>query len=53
VPAEEIPAGRSKLSMKFSKTGNFEGNAEPFFDQSWKLPQVEEIDFVGYGSEIE
>jgi arylsulfatase len=29
---EKVPAGDSTLSMKFTKTGNFEGNAELFID---------------------
>jgi hypothetical protein len=27
----------------------FYGPTAPFFDQSWKLPQVEEMDFANYG----
>ena len=29
---EEVPTGKSELSMKFTKTGNFEGDAEIFID---------------------
>jgi len=29
---EEVPAGKSELSMKFTKTGNFEGDAELFIN---------------------
>jgi hypothetical protein len=27
----------------------FYGPTEPFFDQSWKLPQIEEVDFSTFG----
>jgi len=27
----------------------FYGPTEPFFDQSWKLPQIEEVDYNKYG----
>ena len=29
----------------------FYGPTEPFFDQSWKLPQVEEVDFAQYAKQ--
>jgi len=29
----------------------FYGPTDPFFDQSWKLPQVEEVDFTKYGKQ--
>ena len=30
--SEEVPPGESTLSMKFTKTGNFEGDAEIFIN---------------------
>ncbi|MFW2405299.1 MAG: arylsulfatase, partial [Gammaproteobacteria bacterium] len=30
--SEEVPPGESVVSMKFTKTGNFEGDAEIFID---------------------
>jgi hypothetical protein len=27
----------------------FYGPTKPFFDQSWKLPQIEEVDFTTFG----
>ncbi|MBT8442875.1 MAG: arylsulfatase, partial [Gammaproteobacteria bacterium] len=32
ISSEEVPAGESVVSMKFTKTGNFEGDAEIFID---------------------
>ena len=44
-------AALRELASCFPETAlwNFYGPTETFFDQSWKLPQIEEVDFAAYG----
>jgi|GEM_PF-3309270 len=48
--AAEFGTTAAALGAQLEKGGGKErhGPTEPFFDQSWKLPQIQEVDFNGF-----